>query len=96
MIRQISLEVRIENKFQEVARASGVKIEIVDCRPFNMKGMTMLLEVAGPGGSWKRAISGVRELEGVREVYEGKGGGETVPILVILDRPFAEPQATLR
>ena len=87
MLRQISLEVKIENKFQDVAKANGVKLAVTDCRPFNMKGMTMLLEIIGPRDSAKRAMSSIRGLNGVREGYEGEGGGEIFPFLVVLDRP---------
>jgi len=87
MLRQISLEVKSENDFQATARMHGASVSVVDCRPFNKKGMTMLLELAGGPDSMREAVAGIRKLPGVRQAYEGEDGGEKTPLLVVLDRP---------
>ncbi len=87
MLRQISLEVTAENGFQDAAKAHGVKLTIVDCRPFNTKGMTMLLELVGPKDQVKSVMKEIGNIGGVRQCHEGEGRGGTYPVLVVLDRP---------
>lgn len=87
MLRQVSLEVRAENKLQDAAREFGTKINVVDCKPFNKRGMTLLLEMKGEPGAVRRTVSAIRRQEGVRQALEGDDGGETLPLLLVLDRP---------
>jgi predicted DNA binding protein len=87
MLRQVSLEVRAENKLQEAAREFGTKINVVDCKPFNKKGMTLLLEMKGEPEAVRRTVSAIRRQEGVRQAVEGDDDGETLPLLLVLDRP---------
>jgi hypothetical protein len=87
MLRQVALEVRSENKLQDAARAAGTKISITDCKPFNEKGMTLLLEVKGEPYPVRETVSAIRRLEGVRQVLEGEDGGDTLTLLVVMDRP---------
>jgi len=87
MLRQISLEVTTENEFQTVAKRHGVAISVADCRPFNTKGMTMLLELTGNPDSIREAIFDIRKSGGVRQAYEGEDGVEKTPLLVVVDRP---------
>lgn len=81
------MEVRAENKLQEAAREFGTKINVVDCKPFNKKGMTLLLEMKGEPEAMRRTVSAIRRQEGVRQAVEGDDGGETLPLLLVLDRP---------
>ncbi len=81
------MEVRAENKLQEAAREFGTKINVVDCKPFNKKGMTLLLEMKGEPEAVRRTVSAIRRQEGVRQAVEGDDGGETLPLLLVLDRP---------
>jgi predicted DNA binding protein len=87
MLRQIALEVRSENKLQAAAREFETKLSIVDCKPFNRKGMTLLLELKGETRSVRETVSAIRRIEGVRQVLEGEDGGEEMPLLVVMDRP---------
>jgi predicted DNA binding protein len=87
MLRQVSLEVRAENKLQDAAREFGTKINVVDCKPFNKKGMTLLLEMKGEPEAVRKTVSAIRRQEGVRQALEGDDGGETLPLLLVLDRP---------
>jgi len=87
MLRQISLEVRIENKLQDAAREFGTKISVVDCKQFNTKGMTLLLEMKGEPEAVRKTVTAIRKLEGVRQALEGANGGVSLPLLLVLDRP---------
>lgn len=87
MLRQVALEVRSENRIQDAARIFGTKISVTDCKPFNKKGMTLLLEVRGDPNPVRQTVSAIRKLEGVRQVLEGEDKGETFPLLVVMDRP---------
>ncbi len=87
MLRQVSLEVRAENKLQDAAREFGTKIEVVDCKQFNKKGMTLLLEMKGEPEAVRKTVSAIRKLEGIRQALEGDDGGDTLPLLLVLDRP---------
>jgi hypothetical protein len=87
MLRQVSLEVRAENKLQDTAREFGTKINVVDCKQFNKKGMTLLLEMKGEPEAVRKTVSAIRKHEGVRQALEGDDGGDTLPLLLILDRP---------
>jgi len=87
MLRQVSLEVRAENKLQDTAREFGTKINVVDCKQFNTKGMTLLLEMKGAPEAVRKTVSAIRKLDGVRQALEGSDGGDVLPLLLVLDRP---------
>jgi hypothetical protein len=87
MLAQVSLEVKAENKLQDVARTFGTKISVVDCKSFNSKGMTLLLEMRGEHEAVRKTVAAMRKLEGIRQALEGKDDGDTIPLLLVLDRP---------
>lgn len=87
MLRQVVLEVGSENKLQGAAVANGCRMSVVDCKPFNEKGMSMLLEFKGSPQSVRETVSAIRRQGGVRQVIEGETRGDTLPVLVVLDRP---------
>ena len=87
MLRQIALQVKTENKLQDAAREHGAKLNIVDCKPFNKTGMSLLLELRGDPQQARATTAAIRRTEGVRQVVEGEGAGDAVPLLVVLDRP---------
>lgn len=87
MLRQIALQVRTENKLQDAAKEHGVKLNIVDCKPFNRTGMSLLLEMRGETQGIRAATATIRRTEGVRQVIEGEGEVGAAPLLVVLDRP---------
>lgn len=87
MLRQITIQVRTENKLQDVAKANGVKLSVVDCKPFNRTWMSLLLELKGNPKSVRSAVAEIRKAEGVRQAVEGEMEGDSVPLLVVLSRP---------
>jgi predicted DNA binding protein len=87
MLRRVSLQVTAENSLQSVAKKNGVTLHRVDCKPFNATGMSLLFELRGEVQGIRTAIAAIRQTDGVRQVIEGKDGGDTVPLLVVLDRP---------
>ncbi len=87
MLRQISLEIRSENDFQALARANGASVTVGDCRPFNKKGMTLLLDVGGAPEAIRGLVADIRKMPAVRQAYEGETNGDRVPVLVVLERP---------
>jgi hypothetical protein len=87
MLRQIALQVRTENKLQDAARENGAKLNIIDCKTFNKTGMSLLLELRGAEQETRATATAIRHIEGVRQVVEGEGPGDAVPLLVVLDRP---------
>ena len=87
MLRQIALQVRSENRLQDTARLHGAKLNIVDCKSFNKTGMTLLMELRGGEQEVRAAASAIRHLDGVRQVVEGEGPGDAIPLLLVMDRP---------
>ena len=87
MLRQIALQVRSENRLQDTARLHGAKLNIVDCKSFNKTGMSLLMELRGTEQDVRAATTAIRHLDGVRQVIEGEGPGDAIPLLVVLDRP---------
>ena len=87
MLRQIALQVKAENKLQEAAKVNNTKISIVDCKPFNKTGMSLLLELRGNELGLRTTVAAIRRTEGVRQVVEGEASGEAAPLLVVMDRP---------
>ncbi len=87
MLRQITLQVKTEVKLQEVAKANGVKLGIVDCKPFNKTGMSLLMELKGDPRNVRSAVAEIRKAEGVRQAVEGEIEGDSVPLLVVMSRP---------
>ena len=87
MLRQIALQVKAENRLQSAARENGTKLSIVDCKPFNKTGMSLLLELRGSEPGIRAATAAIRRTEGVRQVIEGGDSGDAAPLLVVLERP---------
>lgn len=87
MLRQISLQVNVENELQPIAAERGVKLNVLDCKTFNKTGMTLLLELRGEEGAILETMAVVRKTPGVRQVVEGDKTDDGVPLLVIMDRP---------
>jgi len=87
MLRRISLQVTAENKLRDVAKKNGVTMSMVDCKTFNATGMALLFELSGEAQGIRAAIAAIRQTVGVRQAVEGDGFGDTVPLLVVLDRP---------
>jgi predicted DNA binding protein len=87
MLRQISLEIKSGNGFQAAATKNGATLSVADCRSFNTRGMTMLLELGGSPEAVRSTITGIRKLDGVRQAVEGEKGGDRTMVLVVLDRP---------
>jgi len=87
MLRRVSLQVTAENKLQYAARKHGVTLSKVDCKPFDATGMSVLFELRGEAQGIRSAIAAIRQTDGVRQAIEGEDGGDTVPLLVVLDRP---------
>jgi hypothetical protein len=87
MLRQIALQVKTDNKLQDAAKMHGTSLSIVDCKPFNKSGMSLLLELRGDEQSTRETTAAIRRTDGVRQVIEGEGPGEGVPLLVVMDRP---------
>jgi hypothetical protein len=87
LLRQVVLEVSSENRLQAAAAANGCKMTVEDCKPFNAKGMSLLLELKGPPHGVRETISAIRRQPGVKQVVEGETRGDTSAMLVVLDRP---------
>jgi hypothetical protein len=87
MLRRISLQVTAENKLQSAAKEHGVTLAKVDCKPFNATGMALLFELRGKAQGIRATIAEIRRTEGVRQAVEGEENGDTVPLLVVLERP---------
>jgi hypothetical protein len=87
MLRQIALQVKAENKLQDAAKTNNARLSVVDCKPFNKTGMSLLLELRGTEQAIRGATTEIRKTEGVRQVVEGEVVGETAPLLVVLERP---------
>ena len=87
MLRQIALQVKAENKLQDAARSNGAQLSVVDCKPFNRTGMSLLLELRGGEQAVRASAAAMRKVEGVRQVVEGENPGDATPLLVVLDRP---------
>jgi len=87
MLRQIALQVKTENKLQDAAKENGAKLNIVDCKPFNKTGMSLLLELRGAEQDVHATAAAIRHVDGVRQVIEGENASDAVPLLVILNRP---------
>jgi len=87
MLRQIALQVKTENKLQDAAKENGAKLNIVDCKPFNKTGMSLLLELRGAEHDVRATAAAIRRVEGVRQVIEGDNVSDAVPLLVVLERP---------
>lgn len=87
MLRQVALEIRTDNKLQELATENGVKLSLVDCKSFNKTGMSLLVELRGDLEPVRKTIASIRKAPGIRQAIEGEGVGEAIPLLLILDRP---------
>lgn len=81
------MQVTVENKLQVAAKEHHVTLSKVDCKPFNSAGMALLFELRGEEEGIRGAVAAIRQTDGVRQAIEGEDRGDTVPLLVVLDRP---------
>ncbi|MDV3277758.1 MAG: helix-turn-helix domain-containing protein [Nitrososphaerales archaeon] len=88
MLRQVLLEVPEENKFQDIALKTGVKLELEFCRTFNGNGMTLLFEMTGEKKQQDEFLVELKKLAGVRHVYESEVAPSKMLALVVVDRPL--------
>ena len=86
MLREVSLELDMENELKRAAISNGVALEVLDCKMFNTKGMSLYLEMKGETRAVRDAIADIRKLKGVRELILGEGNGDHLPLLAVLDR----------
>jgi hypothetical protein len=87
MLRLVSLELGMVNHFKKVANEAGVRLTVADCRDFNLKGMSMLLQLEGDRRAMQEAVKGLRRLKGVRHLYDTGVNGSKTLCLTVLDRP---------
>lgn len=88
MLRQVSMELLTANELQRVAKEHEVKLSVKDCRDFNSKGMTMLLEIEGQRDGVSSFVQHLKGIVGVRHVYESFPTPEKAICLTVLDRPL--------
>ena len=81
------MKVTAENRLQSAAKEHGVTLTRVDCKPFNATGMSLLFELRGEVQGVRAATAAIRQVDGVRQAVQGEIDGDTVPLLVVLDRP---------
>jgi predicted DNA binding protein len=87
MLRQVSLTVETPNDFQDLARKYGADISVVDCKDFNSKGMTMLIDLHAPEAKVKHIMSDLQKVKGIRKVYYTKKNHSGAMCFAVLDRP---------
>ncbi len=87
MLRQISLQVEKGNEIQGIAETAGARVSVADCRDFNSKGMTMLVELEGEQERVGAALRLLRNMNGMRNVYETEVSATKTLCLAVLDRP---------
>ena len=83
MLRQITLQVGAENELQDAAKAHGIELSVVDCKPFNKTGISLLLALSGDRQGVRDTAADLRRIEGVKEVLEGAGQGSETTVLVV-------------
>jgi predicted DNA binding protein len=88
LLRQVALELGMENEMQRVASENAVKLAIRDCRDFNSKGMTMLLELEGSNEGITHVVRELRRLDGMRHVYDSDVSATKTICLAVMDRPL--------
>ncbi|MDV3293306.1 MAG: helix-turn-helix domain-containing protein [Nitrososphaerales archaeon] len=88
MLRQISLQVDKGNELHRIAEESGARVSVADCRDFNSKGMTMLIELEGEPERVGSALKLLRNMREMRNVYETEVSAKKTLCLAVLDRPL--------
>jgi len=76
------------NHFKQVANENGIRLTVADCRSFNRKGMSLLLQLEGDRRAMQQAVKSLRKQKGVRQVYDSGVNGSRTLCLTVLDRPF--------
>ena len=87
MLKQVTLTVQLDNELQRIADTHGAGIEVLDCKDFNSKGMTLLLQVEAPKGDTEQILSEVRKLPGVKKVFSTDSSRASSICVVAMDRP---------
>lgn len=87
MLRQVTLELNLENEIQRVAREAGVQMRVADCRDVDDQTMAMLLELEGERGSLRTAVQGLRRSKQVKQMHETEVRENKSLMLTILEQP---------
>jgi hypothetical protein len=87
LLRLVSLQLDTQNVFQRLAGETGVRMAVVDCRDFNIRGMSLLIQLEGEHAAMQQAVRALRKMRGVRNVYDTGINGSKTLCLTVLDRP---------
>jgi hypothetical protein len=87
VLRQVTLELNMENDIQGIAREAGVRLNVTDCRDMDDETMTMLLELEGEPKALQKAVVGLRKAKWMKQLHETKVTDTKTLSLTILERP---------
>jgi predicted DNA binding protein len=87
MLRQVALQLRFKNTFQEVAKKHSVKLRVLDCKSFNKTGMSLLIELVGEPRDIKAAAAAIASSDGVRQAIKADPSDHGMTMLVVSDMP---------
>jgi predicted DNA binding protein len=86
MLKQVSVSVKGENQFQDLAQKYQCKVNIVDCKHSNSREMSLLVEIEGKGTS--DMIAELKSRQEVKRVYFAKSTPSKTVVMLILGAPL--------
>ena len=87
MLRQVSLAVDAVSSIQSVAEKYDAEISVIDCKDFNTKGMTMLIDIAAPKERLDSVTEDLKKTGFFKKLYTARSGSSRSLCVAVLDRP---------
>jgi len=89
VLRQVTIGLESQTEVQEVARAHGARVSVLDCKDLNKKDMAFLLDVSVPHGDAEEVISDLKTKKVFKRIYAGETKEQPSRSLcvAILNRP---------
>jgi predicted DNA binding protein len=87
MLRQISLAVEALSPLHILAEKYDAEISVMDCKDFNTKGMTMLIDIAAPKEQIDNVTDDLKKTGFFKKLYTARSGSSRSLCVAVLDRP---------
>jgi predicted DNA binding protein len=85
LLKQLTLAVKMQSPYAELASKYGCRIKVTDCKDLNSHAINLLLEIEGD--KIDELMTDFRSMEGVRHTYYAKHNGNKALAIIITNIP---------
>jgi len=87
MLRQVTLEIPVEDRIRSTARVEGARLNVIQCKGLKDDGMVLLIELEGRKVAVNETTQKIRRIPGIRYVIPSETGRGMTHLLVNIECP---------